>query len=472
MHSSFFNYSITRPYPYRWFTPVALMGAIVLIVLLSVMNFVQNSYSLVVEYTNDPNSTVSKGIWFENWPSYLTSGVRATCSPANLPVNTQFFTNQSGLMWTLTSVYKKEDTAAALPSLTYLNNRLENCVVRQIQMDFDGTKDRQVSVSQASAWDIQIRAFTTCGMWSPMGYTMLNLTAMYDAIQSYPVAGSSAFISRDPATRSSMYWAEALLSAYWVQTVNRIDEVSYNIKPSISKGVAVLYLNGTYTDITSVKFFEIAFNFLERTESSGWGWHGPLMPIEVYIKGDDINLDPIPQIWRQVDRLGKSMYSAVLADLGQSGISPKSNIVTNATTLQQFSADFSDIAGFTPLVFTQLETQNYTSRQHSINSTGPLGVTPSTISTKYLCQVPQRKSSGDILVSVLLADLVLLQAAWKLYTFIVDIVMFRKRPSLKHCDGCIDKQSHIQRLCANESFREGEDLKSEPSISIISLVNR
>jgi hypothetical protein len=36
MHHSFFNYNLTRPYPYRWFTPAALFGAIILVVLLSV----------------------------------------------------------------------------------------------------------------------------------------------------------------------------------------------------------------------------------------------------------------------------------------------------------------------------------------------------------------------------------------------------------------------------------------------------
>ena len=197
MHSSFFNYNLTRPYPYRWFTPVVIVGAIILIVLLSVMNFVQNSYALVVEYVDNPNATIANGIWYSNWPSYLTSSVRPTCQPTNLDANSQFFTNQSGLVWTLTGILKKGDQAQASPSLPYLNNRLDDCTVEQIQMDFDGTRDRETVVLQATSWDVQVRAFVLCTMWSPMGRTIVNITAMYDPVQPFNVVGSSVFVSSD-----------------------------------------------------------------------------------------------------------------------------------------------------------------------------------------------------------------------------------------------------------------------------------
>jgi hypothetical protein len=42
--------------------------------------------------------------------------------------------------------------------------------------------------------------------------------------------------------------------------------------------------------------------------------------------------------------------------------------------------------------------------------TGPLGTSPSVISTKYLCQVLLQKPTGTLFISILVADLVFMQA--------------------------------------------------------------
>lgn len=57
MYRSWFSYPISKPYPFRWFTPVALVGGIVLTVLLSLINLSANGYLLKPLYTSDPNGT-------------------------------------------------------------------------------------------------------------------------------------------------------------------------------------------------------------------------------------------------------------------------------------------------------------------------------------------------------------------------------------------------------------------------------
>ncbi len=59
MHASYFSYHISRPYPFRWFTPVALSCGVVLAVLFSMVNLAGNGYHLRSIYTNDPNTTLS-----------------------------------------------------------------------------------------------------------------------------------------------------------------------------------------------------------------------------------------------------------------------------------------------------------------------------------------------------------------------------------------------------------------------------
>lgn len=441
MSSSFFNYPITRPYPYAWFTPVAIVGGICLLSLLSVLNFVQNSYALNIQYANDPNSTISNGVWFQNWPSYITRTVRPTCEPANFPLNTQFFTNQSGLTWTLTSVYNEDSSAPLSPSLTYMNNVLENCKVTEIQIEFDGTQDVDVAVSYLTPWDIQVRVFATCSVWSSTGYTLLDMTAMYDPLQSFPVAGSSVFIATDPSSRASMFWAQALLSGNWVATVCRIDNVALQVKPAPTKGFANLYPVSGETDITNPGFFNLEFDFLYGDETEGVGWNGPLHSIELYINDTDPDLDPTPRIWTTVDQLAKSMYSAALGDLGQISMPSHSYVLNNATMIQTFSQDFAKINELNIIAnYSQLVSTSYNARQAGGNPTGPLSLTSSVIVTKYLCQVPHRKPIGDIFISVLLADLVLLQAAWKLYTFAVNRILRRRKGTILFCEGCLDAQ--------------------------------
>lgn len=46
MASSMFDYSISRPYPFRWFTPVVIVGGAIALVLFSFLNLVSTGYYL------------------------------------------------------------------------------------------------------------------------------------------------------------------------------------------------------------------------------------------------------------------------------------------------------------------------------------------------------------------------------------------------------------------------------------------
>jgi hypothetical protein len=46
MSPSLFSYKISRPYPYAWFTPVALIGGTIALALFSVLNVVSSGYNM------------------------------------------------------------------------------------------------------------------------------------------------------------------------------------------------------------------------------------------------------------------------------------------------------------------------------------------------------------------------------------------------------------------------------------------
>jgi hypothetical protein len=46
MYTSYFSYNLTRPYPFRWFTCVVVLGGIVATTFVSIFNFAANGYLL------------------------------------------------------------------------------------------------------------------------------------------------------------------------------------------------------------------------------------------------------------------------------------------------------------------------------------------------------------------------------------------------------------------------------------------
>jgi hypothetical protein len=73
-----------------------------------------------------------------------------------------------------------------------------------------------------------------------------------------------------------------------------------------------------------------------------------------------------------------------------------------------------------------------------------LGTTPSVIATTYLCQVPELKSAGNLIVAILVADLVLLQVTWQLYKLLAEAYLSRRQPTADHCKGCLNKSSSVR----------------------------
>jgi hypothetical protein len=105
MHQSFFSYTLTRPLPYKWFSFVVFIGGAVAIIFFSFLNLAANRYTLEVIYTTDPNSTLSETQWFQKLPWTLFAKVDASCQSQGLALNTQLFTTQLGLTYTITNAW-------------------------------------------------------------------------------------------------------------------------------------------------------------------------------------------------------------------------------------------------------------------------------------------------------------------------------------------------------------------------------
>ena len=72
-----------------------------------------------------------------------------------------------------------------------------------------------------------------------------------------------------------------------------------------------------------------------------------------------------------------------------------------------------------------------------LNEAAPLPtINQATFATRCLCQAPQRKSTGSLVISILMADLVFLQALWKVFNRAVTFTLEHRHPAAKFCQGC------------------------------------
>lgn len=222
VHELIFNYGVTRPYPFRWFTPLVLVGILVATVLFSFLNFASNGYDLVVKNSSNPNQTISEGLWFQNWPSFLAGKVKPTCESVDIHVNTLLSTNQTALTYTLIGVWQMQgNNRSIVPLLTYLNNPVDQCVICSVEMDLSAL-DRAANQFAYSEWGASVRVYISCITHGPTGQVDFSLSTTYDYVPS-TVSFSNTnngflgtdFVNRNNETRASLYWGESLMSMYW-----------------------------------------------------------------------------------------------------------------------------------------------------------------------------------------------------------------------------------------------------------------
>ncbi|KAK1478985.1 hypothetical protein CABS01_14669, partial [Colletotrichum abscissum] len=96
---------------------------------------------------------------------------------------------------------------------------------------------------------------------------------------------------------------------------------------------------------------------------------------------------------------------------------------------------------------------------------GPLSCKNATIVSQYLCSVPQQKNGGVMLFSILLANLVFLQAAWRILTWTADGLISKGNTEAMFCQGCQAKNGSYQSLQDFNTTRNG--LEAAPGKTMV-----
>lgn len=435
-HESLFSYGIARPYPFRWFTPLAVCLCITAAVLFSVVNVASSGYFLAVQATKNPNATLAENTWLQNWPSFVTSKIKPTCQSFAIPVKSELFTNNTALTYTLTDVWQDDanGTRKISSSLSYQKNLLENCSVHGIDMNFE-SQDRAAVQLSYSKWGVRVSAYTTCSIInSPEGPTMFNLTMSYNYVPGTVRYGEQSgflgvgFLSRDKDKQASLYCGESLLSTTWAPVCRALQDIRQTLDSTkvADHMVTKITLNyhphqGPTAGISDLTFFDLDYQFIRTSPNSELG-PGFVVPPK---DGSPVNIARLnaektfPNIWITADVLAKAAYP---------------------DQLEYFTANFSYSRDHVANAIPGPAEQDYATLRHS---TGPLGVKPSVFVMDYICQLPKRKLLSNLIVSVFVADLVFLQATWQVCKLVVDYFFVKKIADGQWCERCKDSPEAI-----------------------------
>ena len=405
-----------------------------------------------------PNTTESSYTWFGSWPAFLVGNLQATCASTNVPLNTQFQTNNTAFSYVLKAVWAQDDTGrrTATGTLVYHNNPLQNCSIDyvQIQLEGAGRSASQIAAQQVGA---AATAYTTCMMQTDQGLMVLELSTSYNFVPDDYSSGPppAAFQGRNVTSKASLYFGESLLSMYWIQLTNAYFVANQDPDYNLYEGTITLSRGNnapsTSDEVQSLGFFDEVSCYFVPFNATGFGVEHSMAfcatptNITALSKGPGNNGSPLPRIWVPADSFSKIFYYTVLADLGQNNGS-YSNILADQTLLEYYTHNFSAIArnasgaiyGENVAPDQGLAIYPYTTANNS--SDYNLGINASTLAAEYLCQTPELKPAGTLVFAVLVSDLVLLQAIWKLFKLATDAILARKYPEMKYCEGCLERR--------------------------------
>jgi hypothetical protein len=449
-HASIFSYSLSRPYPFKWFTPTVLVGAVVATVLFSFLNVAATGYEMNTVESSNPNVTTADRTFFSNWPAFMAANTRPSCDAKVLGVSNTYYTNNTAFSYKLESISKQVKGGSPLyfGDISYYNNALRNCTIPNIEVHFEGIQRNahQIAVQQ---WGAELLAHIVCTIDTPEGSMKVNLSTTYD-VNSYV----DRFPGRNATTKSSLWWGESLLAWYYVKLTSDMSIATQALARQtkdpvkIYKGYVGFKLQKDPivrpSDIQSPNFFQSPFPecfYIQQND-------GPQYGIQYCRNENGKWILPLEGILPTAATLTKVFHSTILTDLGQDN----PNILSDQSLLKYFSENITAIAAqqiraegswgwgnnlkiweYHP----ELAQGPYTSQNAS---SWRLGTEPSFMAVSYLCQVPRMKSTSSLIFSVLIANLVFLQVLWKVFVLVVDFFMYRRDSDMGSCQGCQSAQ--------------------------------
>ncbi|KAM0755031.1 hypothetical protein T439DRAFT_377419 [Meredithblackwellia eburnea MCA 4105] len=392
------EYSLTRPYPWRWYTGITMVFFFLLLVGLFVINVALVGYDLVSVSTNDFNKTHQE--WWHGISSLRKQ--QESCQPATLSVGESFRTSNGGFDYNIDAIGNPDGTFTlpSEPSIQYSNSPISGCDVVNMSVSATGLIFRSV------------------------------FTATIVCPQPFPVRATATWIHGSPDEDTYVKFLGQIGSSL-LPSSQSIQALQSSIAVAIQDTIAATnddFINQNRDDSASA----FLFNFVAQPSCSG-----SLCSASDKMNPTVVNKNP-DYNWNRVSFAGDFEYqstpewgfssnlslrntfqvllNAVRLDLGTVY---SNNIFTNMSALQNTIVDTNTFYTY------QLRTSGKGYRSLSQLPLAHNNSNPTVVRVGYLCSEAKLKNGASLLSSVLASTMTMVLVVWGVWGLMAGIMAKR-----------------------------------------------
>ncbi|KAI1359654.1 hypothetical protein F5Y08DRAFT_332165 [Xylaria arbuscula] len=440
-----FSYAPQRKYPYKWLTPLVAAGGLVAIVIVLFVNIETQSYELVATPTGNISGSQVESSHSNSLLKFLSRDSSMSCGYTALPVNSEIFTKNYTLPYTITRVWQQntDETSDNQGALSYREHALNDCNITKVAITVNGKYTQSPLLCARSRVGLVIKAQVTCAIVVDKMKnvkTYFNLEGTYNWLDDSP-----KFLLRNDTSSPSLFWGQSVLELYCFVTAQAYFNASLGESwgypsPNTYSGYIELTRHSTASvgdadEVLSDDFFDI-YCYTEQnvciqttipTLSQGGGF------------GAGEYGSPYPSIWPAVNILGKAMWFTIMTDLGQKNITVPNmlldrNLVANLTSNMTNEVNaFTDLQESTATRVTPLTLDPNLANKSFDPSVIPapaLGVNSSYFSTTYICQKPALKPLSTRFIAILSSSLIFLHTIWNVFWLVFNWIVLSNSHSI------------------------------------------
>ncbi|KAM0436574.1 hypothetical protein ACHAPT_002282 [Fusarium lateritium] len=368
-----------------------------------------------------------------------------------LSVGDSFFTSELGFQYTVKSLKRVKDSdttsVETISSIPYLHNTLEDCFLDQVTIqlkksDAVGSPTWWISWSSASSVD----ASAACSVMTQLGRVNISLALQYsgniDQFYGY-------VLEDNPQKHASTWWGTRLLNTY-LAGVCQIMSLTQQVD---GENDDQYWAFGNIPYLRDLSERDLDFF---RTNAYIASSHGRIEADAMDFKSLFHNpKHPVFPVAAEGLHFARLLHSLVSIDLGNCDApnlllndddlkyaikapespnrKPKEKLDYRTGVYHKRMDRYSKI----PRPYT-LYDENLTFLHEAYdefrNLTGKLGCRNSTIVSQYLCSIPKSKSTGTMILATVIANLVFLQAAWRLLGLTAQWMLPNADPQARQAD--------------------------------------
>ncbi|KAF9528185.1 hypothetical protein CPB83DRAFT_360939 [Crepidotus variabilis] len=379
------EYALTRKIQWRLLAPISYAVAFIVIIFLTILNVALVGYETINVFQNDFNATQT--LWFHGFLPYAKPKPGTLCDPHLFDVGDHFRTHKGFLDWTIRSIVEAGSDAST-SGFPYKGGPLTNCELIKTMIDVDVTWG-QVQESAIVLECGNLDGFTIQASASLTPFVAHTSTKVDNFLQSYDLAAIDA-----------RRYALRLLFLYALEDVkNRyhMANVTYHLESALTTPCSGVMAQ-TECGRKAPKF----------NGTVGYSW----------------SLNPFPRVFvhalHDIDtpfwNLLQSVYAAVRVDLG---INTLNNPLLHKEAI--------------PMVIQEPKSALYNALTYNIKSPDSESLSdPHSIQAEYLCKNQQLKSTGSLIVSVLVAVISMFSGGWAVYLSIIS-TLAKRSPGANSC---------------------------------------